>query len=85
MKKEDGCRAHSQCYHVECFRCSVCKCKLTGSLFYEIEDDENGRQLFCEADYQYSGFRLGVEMCSFCEQPIVASENEDLFSVETLG
>ena len=42
------------------------------------------RHLFCQEDYLYCGFRLAVDICDFCEQPIIAMENEKLYSVKTL-
>ena len=46
MKKEEGCRANGQCYHVECFKCSICQRRLTGQVFYEVEDDGHPHSQF---------------------------------------
>lgn len=56
-----GCVAMDQVFHVECFTCATCRCRLRGQPFYAIE-----RRSYCEACYIVT-----LEKCSMCSKPIM--------------
>ncbi|XP_053114849.1 thyroid receptor-interacting protein 6-like isoform X2 [Hemicordylus capensis] len=56
-----GCVAMDQVFHVECFTCSTCRCRLRGQPFYAIE-----RRSYCESCYIVT-----LEKCSMCSKPIM--------------
>ncbi|KAF7236793.1 Thyroid receptor-interacting protein 6 [Varanus komodoensis] len=55
-----GCVAMDQVFHVECFTCGTCRCRLRGQPFYAID-----RRSFCESCYIVT-----LEKCSMCSKPI---------------
>ncbi|KAK1153608.1 thyroid receptor-interacting protein 6-like [Acipenser oxyrinchus oxyrinchus] len=56
-----GCIAMDQVFHVECFTCITCQCRLRGQPFYAIE-----KKSYCENCYIST-----LERCSKCSQPIL--------------
>ncbi|XP_048373806.1 thyroid receptor-interacting protein 6-like [Sphaerodactylus townsendi] len=56
-----GCVAMDQVFHVECFTCSTCHCRLRGQPFYAID-----RRSYCESCYIVT-----LEKCSMCSKPIM--------------
>uniref|UniRef100_A0ACB8EXD0 Uncharacterized protein n=1 Tax=Sphaerodactylus townsendi TaxID=933632 RepID=A0ACB8EXD0_9SAUR len=51
-----GCVAMDQVFHVECFTCSTCHCRLRGQPFYAID-----RRSYCESCYIECGLLLSSE------------------------
>nr|XP_060635838.1 thyroid receptor-interacting protein 6 isoform X1 [Anolis sagrei ordinatus]XP_060635839.1 thyroid receptor-interacting protein 6 isoform X1 [Anolis sagrei ordinatus] len=56
-----GCVAMDQVFHVECFTCATCRCRLRGQPFYAID-----RRSYCESCYIVT-----LEKCSMCSKPIM--------------
>ncbi|XP_015271190.1 PREDICTED: thyroid receptor-interacting protein 6-like [Gekko japonicus] len=56
-----GCVAMDQVFHVECFTCSTCHCRLRGQPFYAID-----RRSYCESCYIVT-----LEKCSMCSKAIM--------------
>ncbi|XP_061446729.1 thyroid receptor-interacting protein 6 [Rhineura floridana] len=56
-----GCVAMDQVFHVECFTCATCHCRLRGQPFYAID-----RRSYCESCYIVT-----LEKCSMCSKPIM--------------
>ncbi|XP_028654244.2 thyroid receptor-interacting protein 6 [Erpetoichthys calabaricus] len=56
-----GCIAMDQVFHVECFTCITCQCRLRGQPFYAIE-----KKSYCENCYIST-----LERCSKCSHPIL--------------
>ncbi|XP_055521324.1 thyroid receptor-interacting protein 6 [Leucoraja erinacea] len=56
-----GCVAMDQVFHVECFTCMTCRCRLRGRPFYAID-----KKSYCESCYINT-----LEQCSVCSKPIM--------------
>ncbi|XP_038642739.1 thyroid receptor-interacting protein 6-like isoform X4 [Scyliorhinus canicula] len=56
-----GCIAMDQVFHVECFTCMTCRCRLRGQPFYAID-----KKSYCESCYINT-----LEQCSVCSKPIM--------------
>lgn len=56
-----GCIAMDQVFHVECFTCVTCQCRLRGQPFYAID-----KKSYCESCYIVT-----LEKCSVCAKPIM--------------
>ncbi|KAG1651376.1 Lipoma-preferred partner [Nymphon striatum] len=56
-----GCTAMNQVYHITCFTCSICHCRLQGKPFYAVN-----AKPYCEEDYLNT-----LEKCSVCTKPIL--------------
>ncbi|XP_043933002.1 lipoma-preferred partner homolog isoform X2 [Protopterus annectens] len=56
-----GCIAMDQVFHVECFTCVTCHCRLRGQPFYAID-----KKSYCESCYIVT-----LEKCSACAKPIM--------------
>ncbi|XP_051900574.1 thyroid receptor-interacting protein 6 isoform X2 [Pristis pectinata] len=56
-----GCVAMEQVFHVECFTCMTCHCRLRGRPFYAID-----KKSYCESCYINT-----LEQCSVCSKPIM--------------
>ncbi|KAJ6654954.1 hypothetical protein lerEdw1_006425 [Lerista edwardsae] len=56
-----GCVAMDQVFHVECFTCATCRCRLRGQPFYAID-----RRSYCESCYIVT-----LEKCSMCSKAIM--------------
>ncbi|XP_059079452.1 LIM domain-containing protein 1-like isoform X2 [Tigriopus californicus] len=56
---EDGCTAFGKFYHKTCFKCTVCRQKITGKFF-----EKNGKP-YCAKDFQQL-----QESCTVCKLPI---------------
>jgi hypothetical protein len=65
-KREDGCQAMGNIFHISCFLCVSCGRSLKGKSFYNINNN-----VYCEEDYLYSGFLENAEKCSVCGHIIV--------------
>ena len=65
-KREDGCQAMGNIFHIHCFLCVSCGRSLKGKSFYNINNN-----VYCEEDYLYSGFLENAEKCSVCGHIIV--------------
>ncbi|XP_072905108.1 thyroid receptor-interacting protein 6-like isoform X3 [Hemitrygon akajei] len=56
-----GCVAMDQVFHVECFTCMTCRCRLRGRPFYAVD-----RRSYCESCYINT-----LEQCSVCSKAIM--------------
>ncbi|KAG9277741.1 hypothetical protein AMEX_G7780 [Astyanax mexicanus] len=56
-----GCTAMDQVFHVDCFICMTCSCKLRGKPFYAVE-----KKAYCEPCYINT-----LETCNICAKPIM--------------
>jgi len=60
FSERPGCVALDKTYHMDCFTCNTCKCKLSGAPFYAVEDKH-----YCERDYIDT-----LDRCASCQKPI---------------
>ncbi|KAF4079296.1 hypothetical protein AMELA_G00191400 [Ameiurus melas] len=56
-----GCTAMDQVFHVDCFVCMTCSCKLRGKPFYAVD-----KKAYCEPCYINT-----LETCNICSKPIM--------------
>ncbi|KAK3556505.1 hypothetical protein QTP70_008305 [Hemibagrus guttatus] len=56
-----GCTAMDQVFHVDCFVCMTCNCKLRGKPFYAVD-----KKAYCEPCYINT-----LETCNICSKPIM--------------
>uniref|UniRef100_A0AAY5F4T9 LIM zinc-binding domain-containing protein n=1 Tax=Electrophorus electricus TaxID=8005 RepID=A0AAY5F4T9_ELEEL len=56
-----GCTAMDQVFHVDCFICMACSCKLRGKPFYAVD-----KKAYCEPCYINT-----LETCNICSKPIM--------------
>ncbi|XP_076871219.1 lipoma-preferred partner isoform X2 [Brachyhypopomus gauderio] len=56
-----GCTAMDQVFHVDCFICTTCSCKLRGKPFYAVD-----KKAYCEPCYINT-----LETCNICSKPIM--------------
>ncbi|XP_036426254.1 lipoma-preferred partner isoform X2 [Colossoma macropomum] len=56
-----GCTAMDQVFHVDCFICMTCNCKLRGKPFYAVD-----KKAYCEPCYINT-----LETCTICSKPIM--------------
>ncbi|XP_072447756.1 thyroid receptor-interacting protein 6-like isoform X1 [Chiloscyllium punctatum] len=56
-----GCIAMDQVFHVDCFTCMTCRCRLRGQPFYAID-----KKSYCESCYINT-----LEQCSVCSKAIM--------------
>ncbi|XP_066519454.1 lipoma-preferred partner isoform X2 [Hoplias malabaricus] len=56
-----GCTAMDQVFHVECFVCMTCSCKLRGKPFFAVD-----KKAYCEPCYINT-----LETCNICSKPIM--------------
>src|SRR6218665_400816 len=65
-------RARHRIYHLDCFRCSVCRRRLVPGDEYALDDDRDPVALYCRQDYD------AVSVSTNSPRPPPSSHNQDI-------